>query len=106
MKVAFVGFRGDGRSALRALAAAVFLVYLFALPPHLVHHLFDEDQGHLTCPYLAHSQHSPGIQTDPFTLSPPGSAEAHQGLPSPVLLCSDDLTAGNPRAPPRVPPFV
>lgn len=89
-----------------ALTVGFVLAYLIALPPHLVHHIFDEDHGQPPCAHLAQSQHAPELQPDPPSLTPPSPAEpcrvpvAITGLPSP------EPTAGHPRAPPAVTPSV
>jgi hypothetical protein len=86
------------------LTAGLFLAYLIALPPHLVHHLFDGEQDHETCSYLAQSQHTPGLQLGLLTLNPPVCLKILIWVPLPLLLPSADLTVGHPRAPPLVPP--
>ena len=70
-----MGIRGGGirrpwrEKTVGALTAGCFLVYLIALSPHLVHHLFDEDHDSPSCPFLALSQHTPELRTDPPTIS-------------------------------------
>lgn len=85
------GFRGSSWLApVGALTAGLFLAYLITLPPHLVHHLFDEDQGRAACPYFAQSQHSPELRTDPPTLTPPIPGETLQAfVPGAFLPRSD-----------------
>ncbi len=102
--------RGNSWSTCRektigALAAGCFLLYLIALSPHLVHHLFDEDHDSPACPFLALSQHTPELQPDPPALIPvsvAGPLDAPKrtvSLPVPLVLDS------HPRAPLRsVPP--
>jgi len=90
---------GFGRLAAGALAAS-FIAYLFLLSPHLVHHLFDQEQERPSCAVLAQSQGTPGLQTVPASLTPPGLIET---LPPPIrgaLPPAADVTAGHPRAPP------
>ncbi len=68
-----------------ALAAACFLLYLFALSPHLVHHLFEEKHHDSpSCPFLALCEHTPELQPDP----PPITCLIRTGLleePKPTL---------------------
>jgi hypothetical protein len=102
--------RGNARRPWRkqtvgALTAGCFLLYLIALSPHLVHHLFEKDHGPPTCPFLALSQHTPELQPDcpaltPLSVAGPLEAPKRTGsLPVPLVLDS------HPRAPPRaVPP--
>lgn len=84
--------------------AGLFLAYLIALPPHLVHHLFDDEHARETCFYLTQSQHTPGLQLGLPTLTPPACPEILTWIPLPLLLPSADLTVGHPRAPPLVHP--
>lgn len=51
------------------LVAGFFLVYLIAVSPHLVHHLFEEDHDSPPCPFLALSQHTPQLQPDLPTIT-------------------------------------
>lgn len=86
------------------LTAGLFAAYLLALPPHLVHHLFDEDHGQPECPLLAQSQQNPELQPDPPTLPLPSRTNTIESpLPgaSPRL---PDLALKHPRAPPRSAP--
>ena len=101
-------FRGSRRfTAAGLLTAGLFLAYLIALSPHLVHHFFDEDQGRPACPLLAQSQQTPELQPDPPTLIPPISTESlHSVFAGTSLRASPDLTVGDPRAPPRSAPSV
>ncbi len=95
---------GSGHFIVGALTAGLFLAYLIALPPHLVHHFFDEDQGRTVCPLLAQSQETPGLQTDPLTLIPLSPTEIIHPSLSAASLPSPDLPVGRPRAPPVAPP--
>jgi hypothetical protein len=85
-----------------ALAAGCFLVYLIALSPHLVHHLFEEKHHDSpSCPFLALSQHTPELQPDlpaltPLSVTGPLDAPKRTVTVS-VLLVLDS----HPRAPPR-----
>ena len=92
------------RRFLTGLAAALFATYLIALPAHLVHHLSDEDHGRPACPHLAQSQHTPEIQTDPPTLTPPIATERLDAPLAGASLRSLRLTASHSRAPPGVAP--
>lgn len=89
-----------------ALTAGLFLAYQIALPPHLVHHLFDENRILPTCPHLAQSQQTPELQSDSPTLTPPIPAATLLALLPGVSLPSLDLTVNHPRAPPRSAPSV
>ena len=86
------------------LTAGLFLAYLIALPPHLVHHFFDEDQGRPACPYLAQSQETPELQTDPPTLTPPIPTESLHALFPGASPPSSNLAPSQSRAPPRSAP--
>lgn len=100
-------FRGSWRlTTVGVLTAGLFLAYLIALPSHLVHHLFDEDHGRLTCPLLSTSQHTPEIQTDPPHLPPPIQIATVQVLSPGVSLPPSDLALSRPRAPPHCTPSV
>ncbi len=95
---------GSGHFIVGALTAGLFLAYLIALPPHLVHHLFNEDQGRTVCPLLAQNQQTPGLQTDPLTLIPLSPTEILNPPLSTASLPSPDLPVSRPRAPPVAPP--
>ena len=83
-----------------ALTGALFVTYLVALSPHLVHHLFDEDHGRPACPHLAQSQQTPELQPDPPQLIPPIQIATVQVLSPGVSLPSPALALSNSRAPP------
>ena len=105
MKFMLKGLGGSGwLTAVGALTAGLFLAYLIALPPHLVHHLFDEDHGRPACPHLAQSQQSPELQPDPLTLTAPILIETFHALIPERSLPSADLLVGHSRAPPRAAP--
>ncbi len=88
------------------LAAALFTAYLVALPPHLVHHLFDEDRGRPNCPHLVQSQQIPELLPDSPGLPPPLPAEAFDA-PAPALsFPALPLAVVHPRAPPPSAPSV
>lgn len=87
-----------------ALTAGLVLAYLIALPPHLVHHLFDDAPGGLACSYLAHSQQTPELQSDPATLTPPTPTESFHAVVTGSCLTLPDLSVSYPRAPPRFAP--
>lgn len=88
-------------TAVGTLTAGLFLAYLIALPPHLVHHLFDEDHGRPACSHLAQSQQTPELQPDPPTLIAPILIETLHALIPESSLPSADLVVGHSRAPPR-----
>jgi hypothetical protein len=100
-----VGIAWRGRRPTVWLALALFSLYLVAVPPHLVHHLFDQDHGRLGgCPHLAQSQHTPELQPDLPGLARPAPAEilsAPRPGPTPPTV---DLAAHLARAPPPVSP--
>ena len=85
---------------LAGLTVGLFSVYLLALAPHLVHHLFTDDHGRPACPYLAQSQQNPELQPDPPALP----------LPSRTVTIEVPLPEASPRSPalplkhPRAPP--
>jgi len=87
-----------------ALTAGFFLVYLITLPPHLVHHLSDEDQGRPACSHLAQSQQTPELQPDPPNLTAPILIETLHALIPESSLPSADLVVGHSRAPPCAAP--
>lgn len=89
---------------LGALIVGFFLAYLISLPPHLVHHLFEEDAGHPECPLLAQSQQTPVIQAVPPVLAPLSPAEILEVSLLRVSLPSAVLTISYPRAPPHSTP--
>lgn len=102
--------RGDNRRPWRertvgALAAGCFLLYLIALSPHLVHHLFDEDHDSPACPFLALSQHTAELQPDPPALTPLRVTDTLDEQRRTVSLPVPLVHGSHPRAPPRsVPP--
>lgn len=84
------------------LAVVLFLGYLVALPPHLVHHAFDEDPGRPACPHLALSQQETALQSDVPTLAPPVGSEG-----SSMPAARDPVPASDPGiAPSRAPPCL
>ncbi len=89
---------------LGALTVGLFAAYLVALPPHLVHHLFEENHGQHECPLLAQSQQTPELQTDPPALTPPIQIGTVQVLSPGVSLPSPALALSHSRAPPRSAP--
>ena len=89
------------------LAAAFLLVYLVAVSPHLVHHLFEENHGRPTCPLLIQSQQTTAeLQPDPPMVGPPNlkgtlaDQEPTRVLPGPTA------HASQPRAPPHASPSI
>jgi hypothetical protein len=100
----FRGARGYGRLTLGFLTAGFFLAFLITLPPHLVHHLFEEDHGRPACPHLAHGQQTPAVEPELFTPAPPGPTEPAQALLPRVFLPLLDLAVSPSRAPPRFAP--
>ena len=86
------------------LTTGLFVTYLVALSPHLVHHLFDYDHDRPVCPHLAQSQQTPELQPDPPTLTPPLLTEGVQVVFAQVLSSAPDLPCSRPRAPPRSAP--
>jgi hypothetical protein len=96
--------RRFGRIVTTAFTAAVFATYLIALPTHLVHHLFDEDGDRPNCPLFASSQHTPEIQVDPLSLTPPALIEiARVGAPE-AFRPFGRPAAAQSRAPPHSAP--
>lgn len=89
---------------LGALTTGLFVAYLVALSPHLVHHLFDEDHGRPVCPHLAQSQQNPELQPDPPTLPLPSRTETIKAPLPQASPRSPDLPLKHPRAPPRSAP--
>ena len=94
----------SGHFIVGALTAGLFLAYLIALPPHLVHHLFDESAGRTACPLFAQNQQTPGLQTESPTLIPVSPTEILNPPLSAASLPSPDLPGSRPRAPPVAPP--
>ncbi len=88
------------------LTAGFFLAYLIALPPHLVHHLFEEDHGQPECPLFAQSQQTPVVQADPSVLTPLAPSEFLEARLPQAALPFADLTIRHSRAPPRSAPFA
>jgi hypothetical protein len=101
--------RGNNRRPWRektvsALAAGCFLLYLIALSPHLVHHLFDEDHDSPACPFLALSQHTPELQPALPALTPLRVTDTLDEQRRPVSLPVPLIQGSHPRAPPRALP--
>ena len=87
-------------SLLSALIACLFVGYVVALTPHLVHHIFDGDENQPRCPHLAQSQHTPEAWSDPaptLSLAPIGRVPA---LPDRTSTPRAERTVGPSRAPP------
>ena len=82
------------------LTTGLFVTYLVALSPHLVHHLFNEDHGAPVCPHLTQSQQTPELQPDPPRLIPPIQIATVQVLSPGVSLPSPALALSHSRAPP------
>jgi hypothetical protein len=91
-------------AVLTVFALGLLLVYVIALPPHLVHHLFDGDEhGQPRCEHLAQSQQTPEAQADlPALLSPLAATRADVPPAVAEVLQAGDRSAENPRAPPVV----
>lgn len=89
---------------LGVLTAGLFLAYLIALAPHLVHHLFEEGHGQPECSFLAQSQQTHVVQADPPVLTPLAPAEILEAAFPGTPLPPPDLTVSHPRAPPRSAP--
>lgn len=90
-------------AVLTLFALGLLLVYVVALPPHLVHHLLDDDaHGQPQCHHLAQSQQTPEAQADqPGLLQPPSAAPLPDVLPAVAdALPTPDRSAESPRAPP------
>lgn len=89
-------------AVLTVFALGLLLAYVVALPPHLVHHLLDDDEhGQPHCPHLAQSQQTPEAQADPPVLLPPSAAPLPDVLPAVAdALPTPDRSAESPRAPP------
>lgn len=88
-------------SPVGALTAALFLAYFVALPPHLAHHIADQDHSRPACPHLAQSQHTPAVQCDSPTLAPPIPTETGQAMLPGAPLASSEAALSSPRAPPK-----
>ena len=94
------------------LTAGFLLTYLVALPPHLVHHLFETepsdpfkvDLSQSGCSHLAQSQTTTPHQTDAPSLIPPIPTEILHALFSGTSLPSPTLRVNHPRAPPCLTP--
>lgn len=98
------GWSSHPRLAVSAVfALGLLLAYLVALPPHLVHHVFehDDEHGQAQCPHLATSQQTADAQVDlPASFAVPHTAAA---LVAPAVSELPPVTARsaeNPRAPP------
>jgi len=101
MRITGEGIRRPWREkTVGALAAGCFILYLIALSPHLVHHLFEKDHDTPTCPFLALSQHTPQLQTDPPTIICL-IWTGHLEYPEPTVFLPSLLVHNkNPRGPP------
>jgi hypothetical protein len=88
-----------------ALAAGCFLLYLVALSPHLVHHLFERDDDPPRCPFLALSLHTPELKPNCPALTPLRVTGSLGEQSQAVSLAVPLVHGSHPRAPPRtVPP--
>lgn len=58
------------RLALTPLLGGWLLVFLAEASPHLVHHLFDDDDEHAECGYLAAIDHGPADSPVPVVAVP------------------------------------
>jgi hypothetical protein len=82
------------------LAAILFASYLVELAPHLVHHVFDEDDVAPTCPFVAPASDSP-IAAAPSSALAPCDAWTAAAPPGALPLRAGPATpAARSRAPP------
>ena len=89
------------------LAAGFLLVYLVAVSPHLVHHLFEEHHGHPSCPLLVQSQQTTAeLQPDPPLVGPPVLMGTLADQKATAFLPSPPAHTSQPRAPPTGSPSV
>jgi len=89
------------RKTVGTLVAGFLLVYLIAVSPHLVQHLFEEDHDSPACPFLALSQHTPELQLDPLTLTHLVLTGIFEGEDHALSIPSPLIYGNHPRAPPR-----
>ena len=93
------------RRALALLVALLFTGYLAELAPHLVHHLFDEEEAAApACPFFAQPNDGPVACEPPSTLAPTPVVVAPPPPPAAPRPARLTGSAARPRAPPAVPP--
>jgi hypothetical protein len=86
----------------RLLVGALFLLYIFAQAPHLVHHAFDHGDVQADCTFLAAAERHHAIPVD---AAPPIStpAEVATVAPAPAATpISHDPGSAGARAPPAI----
>lgn len=85
------------------LTTGFFLLYLVAVPPHLVHHLFDGAPDHAAppCPHFAQSHQPPELPLEPPVVL---AAPAATATVAPPAIAPRLLTLSLPANPPRAPP--
>jgi len=57
------------RRSASLLLAAVFVAFLAAQAPHLVHHFFEPERVKDECPFAANGERTGGLETSPVTLA-------------------------------------
>jgi hypothetical protein len=93
------------RWCLRLIASALglaLLVWVGAISPHLVHHLFDEDHGHV-CLMFEAADGSPCLVITPPSPMLPSSPQLWRPIHPLSYLPVHLITTSSPRAPPSMP---
>jgi len=85
---------------LRLLAAVLFLGWVVAQSPHLVHHVLEGERAHDECLLAASSDRLPGLAEDVFVLNVERSRAPHPDPQRAVSPASPALALAQARAPP------
>lgn len=92
--------RSGWPSTFGALTAALYLVSLISLSPHLVHHLFQPEEPLAKCAIAFSFERTHGIHPETATPIPPSGREFGDRPVDPATLPTLALTLPAPRAPP------
>jgi len=82
------------------LAAGLFLVFVTAQSPHLVHHAFERGHDQTDCSFLSAAEHSPGLSAHTATPIALELVAALGWAPDPPRAPSPALAPSDARAPP------
>ncbi len=85
---------------LSAVTAIFVFAYLVALPPHLVHHLFQPHHKQAQCLVASSAEHTPQLPAETVSLVPPDSVEFVDPVTDAAHLPMLARAPANTRAPP------
>ncbi len=98
------GRRGRARfTYLSAITAIALLVYLVALPPHFVHHLFQPHHKQAQCVVASSAEHTPQALAETVSLVPADSVEFAEPVTDAACVPTLARAFADTRAPPLPP---